>query len=422
MADLQYTCPQCAAPITYDIRQRKMKCGYCSSTFSVEEVENYTRKLQLSVLEEEAQEYSQGDEQDTAQPPVSSPLPMGMDPSALPEGASQDEDDEASDEGMGDVPDPSEFDAVGSHEWQINEGTTLSAAEQAQLTLLECDSCGAHIEEASEVISTRCAYCNNTLVAVSRMEQTRVPDWIIPFKVDREAMIVAFQKASEKLPLIPHEFRDAAVIREASGMYVPFWLYDGTAAGEVTFDATIIRGSGKNRKEDKYRLETAGSLDFQGITVCASKHLARERAEAAEPFDINSLVPFQTAYLAGYSATSFTIPAKEAHPIGEGRAIKTLEHYLSTRRRYSKVEVADSRVGFSKGRVSYAMLPIWLLNIEFDGKLHQFTINGQSGEVVGVFPIAKKRLWWVRLKGFLAGAVAGGALWVANLIHHAQAG
>ena len=39
----------------------------------------------------------------------------------------------------------------------------------------------------------------------------------------------------------------------------------------------------------------------------------------------------------------------------------------------------------------YAMLPVWMVNIRFGGKMHTFAMNGQTGEFVGNIPISGKK-------------------------------
>lgn len=398
MADLQYICPACAAPIAYDINRSLMACAHCLSTFTVEEVEAYSRQLP----QDEESALSSNEERGLGEPQI-----------AAEENAREPRQEKRREAGSN-----------AGRSWEVNDGTTLDATTDAQFSHLQCNSCGAQIVADPEVISTRCAYCNNTLVAVSRMEATRVPEVILPFQIDREAMIKAFLHASTGKFLLPPQFRSRHVIREAVGMYVPFWLYDGRAEGTMHFDA---HNSHEHREGDyhvtttsSFRVMRSGAIDFHGIPVCASVHVERERADAVEPFDASKIVPFQTAYLAGYAAQSFTIPSAQAHHVGESRAIQSLADYLSSTVNYQRVTVQDQDVTFHEGKVTYALLPMWFLNIEYQRTLYQFIINGQTGEVVGTFPVSSRRLWRLRLAYFLVGFLGGGAVadmllnWIAG--------
>jgi len=44
-----------------------------------------------------------------------------------------------------------------------------------------------------------------------------------------------------------------------------------------------------------------------------------------------------------------------------------------------------------RGKVHYALLPVWLLNTKWNGKDFLFAMNGQTGKMVGDLPVDKKK-------------------------------
>ena len=47
----------------------------------------------------------------------------------------------------------------------------------------------------------------------------------------------------------------------------------------------------------------------------------------------------------------------------------------------------------NRGKVSYALLPVWMLNTKFKDKNYLFAMNGQTGKFIGELPVDKGRLW-----------------------------
>jgi hypothetical protein len=45
------------------------------------------------------------------------------------------------------------------------------------------------------------------------------------------------------------------------------------------------------------------------------------------------------------------------------------------------------------------MLPVWMVNIKYKGKMHTFAMNGDTGKIVGDIPIGVKEtvLWSIGL-------------------------
>ena len=58
------------------------------------------------------------------------------------------------------------------------------------------------------------------------------------------------------------------------------------------------------------------------------------------------------------------------------------------------------QIRHSKAR--YALLPVWILNTQYRGKIYTFAMNGQTGKMTGSFPICPKRT-----AGWFAGICAG---------------
>ena len=45
-----------------------------------------------------------------------------------------------------------------------------------------------------------------------------------------------------------------------------------------------------------------------------------------------------------------------------------------------------------RGKVHYALMPVWMLNTRWNGKDFLFAMNGQTGKLVGNLPVSTKRV------------------------------
>ena len=48
---------------------------------------------------------------------------------------------------------------------------------------------------------------------------------------------------------------------------------------------------------------------------------------------------------------------------------------------------------FENGKIRYSLLPVWMLNIKYKDQMYKFAINGQTGKVVGEYPVDKNKKW-----------------------------
>ena len=64
------------------------------------------------------------------------------------------------------------------------------------------------------------------------------PDYVIPFKLDKDAAKEALMKHYNGKKLLPKVFKDQNHIDEVKGVYVPFWLFDADVDADVRYKAT----------------------------------------------------------------------------------------------------------------------------------------------------------------------------------------
>ena len=61
---------------------------------------------------------------------------------------------------------------------------------------------------------------------------------MLPFKLDKAAAVAALKKHYGGKKLLPKAFSNENHIEEVKGVYVPFWLYDGSAEVDVRCHGT----------------------------------------------------------------------------------------------------------------------------------------------------------------------------------------
>lgn len=128
--------------------------------------------------------------------------------------------------------------------------------------------------------------------------------------------------------------------------------------------------------------------------------------ESIEPFDYSQTVPFQLAYLTGYYADKYDIPPENGQSRIRQRVEQSLRDQVQTTvLEYSSVLPTSCQIHVQNSSAKYVLLPVWILNTNYNGKLYTFAMNGQTGKMTGSFPVSQKRsiLWF---SGICAGVTA----------------
>ena len=272
-----------------------------------------------------------------------------------------------------------------------------------------CSSCGGEIVADENTASLSCPYCGSSIVIKSRLSGMLKPDLVIPFKLNKQAAKNALARHLKGKRLLPKAFKSENHIEEIKGIYVPFWLFDCNAQASGRFKGTKVRfwsDSKYNYTETlHFRIFRDGSMDFYGVPVDGSSKMDDSLMEALEPFDFTEAVDFKTAYLAGYLADKYDMGSDVCIERANQRIKNSAQSVLAgTVTGYATCVPEQLSVNFSDGHVRYALLPVWLLNSVYQGKIYTFAMNGQTGKFIGDLPMDKGAYW-----RWFAGVFAGGA-------------
>jgi len=261
-----------------------------------------------------------------------------------------------------------------------------------------CPSCGAQIICDEHTAATSCPYCGNPSIVAGNFSGGLKPDYCIPFKLNKDAAVNALRNYYKGKVFLPKAFRDENHIEEIKGVYVPFWLYDGDVDADVNYYATRshswVQGDYRITKTDHFKLVRSGNVPFRRIPVDGSSKMPDDHMDAIEPFDYRELVPFSTAYMPGYLADKYDVDSSQSRSRAVSRAERSsLNAMTATTGGYESVSVASQRFRLNNGSVKYAFLPVWILNTKWKGKDYLFTMNGQTGKLVGNLPVSKAKFF-----------------------------
>lgn len=357
MADIQeYKCPNCGGALAFDSTLQMLKCPYCDTELDVEALKAYDQDLE-STSEQDKLEW----------------------------------------ESAGKV-------------WQ--EGDTEG------LRVYVCKSCGGQIIGDENTAATSCPYCGNPVVLMGQVAGDLKPDYIIPFKLDKEAAKKKLVEHYSSRPFVPKLFTSQNHIDEIKGIYVPYWLYDSTVEGTARYSATTVNTWSDMRnmytETRYYSVVRQGTISFANIPEDASSKMPDEMMESLEPFDYSEAVDFQTAYMAGYLADRYDVSAEDNRTRADARIKVTTDSALaSTVHGYMSVVPQACSVKSDKCVAKYAMLPVWLLNTSWNGQTYTFAMNGQTGKMVGDIPTDKKRIWG---RFFMLTGIIGAAIFLVRLL------
>lgn len=351
---LEYKCPCCDAGLRFGNETQQLTCQYCDNTFDLDTVKTYNE----SAAKPEIQEIS--------------------------------------------------WDQTQQQEW--------SKGEQETLRVFRCPSCAGEILTDDTTAATFCPYCDNPTIMPARLSGTLRPDGVIPFKTSKDDAKNAFLNLCKGKPLLPKQFTSQQRLEKITGMYVPFWLYDCDGDFDGSYKATRVRKWSDFRyhytKTDHFLLKRRAGASFSGIPMDGSQKMDDAFMESIEPFDYGQIQSFDMAYLTGYLADKYDVPSENGEQRIRQRVDQTIQDELQpSLLGYASVVPTSRHLRISHSKAKYVLLPVWMLNTRYNGKIYTFAMNGQTGKMTGTFPCCLKRM-----AAWFAGICAG----VTVLVHLIQ--
>ena len=272
----------------------------------------------------------------------------------------------------------------------------VSAAEK--LVEYNCPSCGAQLFCDETTAATSCPYCGNNQVLHSQFKGGKLPQKIIPFKLEKQAAINALKNHYKGKKLLPKVFSAQNHIEEIKGVYVPFWLFDGHV--DVQLDMKATRSTVHYTSKEKvittshYNVTRGGTVAFEKISVDASKKMDDALMDSIEPFDYKDLCDFSASYLPGFFAEVYDVSTDECYTRAKLRAENTaIDEIRNSVSGYETVSVVNKKVKITNDNVTYSFMPVWVLSTKWQDKNYIFAMNGQTGKMVGDLPVDKGRFF-----------------------------
>ena len=303
--------------------------------------------------------------------------------------------------------------------------STRVETDDGVVVTYKCSYCGAEVVTDEETAATFCVYCQRPVTILSQVSGEFKPSFVLPFKNTKDDALENYKGFLKGKRFLPDSYCADSNLEKLTGVYIPFWLFDGTVHFDYIGEGDIItvsrKGDYKITKTDTYRVVRIGHLRVEKVPVDASTKTPDDIMDSIEPFDFTQLKPFATPFLSGFLAERFDLGWEECLGRANKRADGSVDKKIkNSQTRYNRVRTQQSKKEMRDVSQEYGLLPVWMLHSIFEEKDYIFAMNGQTGKMLGNLPIDKGKA--IRFASILFGisgtlcALAGLALRLAELI------
>lgn len=322
-----YSCPSCGAPMKYSITNEKLKCRFCSNTYDLE----YIRTHFTEVTDEKLSDFN----------------------------------------------------------WIDRTKYVWEPYDQEYLEEFDCPSCGGKISTKAYYGTAKCPFCKHDVVITSDFDGDIRPDKVIPFKVTKAEFIEKYQEYISRIRKVPKPFKDIDAVKEVVGCYIPVWLYS-CLCGEGNTDPSY---------------KPLWTKDYP--ILANDTDISREVFYTILPYKFDEAEKFTESCLAGFPASRYIIGAENAMKTADKEikdiyySQKKVDYKFKSDKKKPKVSSTEDLIDSLEGvkldfentsyrKLSYYVVPVWLLTVTYNLEEYIFAMNGQTGKM-RVDGIPKKR-------------------------------
>jgi hypothetical protein len=201
----------------------------------------------------------------------------------------------------------------------------------------------------------------------------------------------------------PSGLSHAAASTQFRGIYLPFWTFDATIKAdwraEVGYQRTeryydSTSKSWKTRTRIEWQWEsgqiTQSPDDWLGIgTTRISKVLLKR----LYPYNLGALTTYNPDFLAGWQALNYDIKLQDAWSTVKAKMRERTREGCRDQINSSHVRNFSMLADFEDETWRYILLPVYAAAYRFEGVTFQVLINGQTGIVAGLKPVAWWKVW-----------------------------
>jgi len=369
-----YKCKNCGGALEYSPELDKMLCSYCETSYTIDELSalGSDQDDENKVIKESPFEFNK-------------PTDDTYDP--------DNKDMKIIHDNRFEFNNPSGFASsnIGDYDTVLKKNEIEAKKKEQRkhasikMHIMKCTSCGAELCVNSVEASTFCSYCGQPTVVSDRVEEYLQPDYIIPFKVNKDDAERIIRDGVNEGFFIPKYIKNFQVDR-IRGIYVPFWLFD-----IYYHDKQYYRYKKKQGKASVTRYEYfEGETNFRRMTIDASKNLNDDSSSRLEPYDMRQLISFDPSYLAGFYSDRFDLGYEDITGCAVAKAKDLYNSRVRNELKHSG-ELVSCDPDYRVQNTEYALLPAWFLTFVQNGNTYTILVNGQTGKMIGALPLDKKK-------------------------------
>ena len=273
-----------------------------------------------------------------------------------------------------------------------------------QALQVQCTGCGSVVAFEPPEVAGTCPFCGANIVNQPKAADPLVaPDALLPFKVPKDQAQTQVRAWLQSRWFAPNALKRLARQEGIAGRYLPFWAYDADTVSRYsgergehyyeteTYEETDDQGRSVTRTRQVQRTAwypASGQVarSFQDVLIAASRSVPERELNGLAPWDLESLNPYEPAFLAGFKAQRYQVELPDGYEEAKSVMAKVIDRDVRADIGGDEQRVDAVDTAYSNAFFRHLLLPVWMGAYRFRNKPFQVVGNARTGEVQGERP------------------------------------
>lgn len=264
----------------------------------------------------------------------------------------------------------------------------------SETEVIQCQNCGSKEVISKGEISSQCSFCGtNNVVTTSEIIGMK-PHGVCPFEKNINEAQASVKDWIKHKKFLPNSFKKMDTMSAIKGVYVPAFTFDSNTETKYSGrlgerESYTVRVNGKTETRTKTRyFNISGDYNrkFDDLLVYATDKIPPLMLTELEPFPTGKSVVYDAKYLAGYSASTYTMDGKKAWANCQTRASAELREEILSKYHHDVVDYFNADTSYFNTSFKYLLLPVYVGHHTYKNKNYNFYVNGSTGKVSGKVP------------------------------------
>lgn len=288
-----------------------------------------------------------------------------------------------------------DFSKVNVKELSVDKISEEDFTWDIKAKVIVCKNCGGEtIVEPTEETSY-CSYCGSQHIMEEKNANMGMrPQGVIPYAISNRKAKELMDAWVKKRWLAPKDLKTRFMDKSLKSIYMPYWTFDSKVGSDysVRIGDYYYVGSGDDRKRRTKWRNHSGHKDsfFDDILVTAIESKDYDLLKKIEPFHTQGeqVVDYKPEFLVGHQARKYTIMPDVAHGIARSIMAQDIQDEIKRLLPGDTYDSYNQRLVYSNESYKHILLPVYMAAYDYQQRIYNVLINGQTGEVQGKAPVS----------------------------------